>query len=179
MGIMTKKDKKDKAFIHKVDGAVEKTGTIVGAGGGGLAGAGAGAVIGTVVCPGLGTAIGAGVGALAGGSAGGALGKLTGKVVTGTRKLVTAAGREVTDALGQSGSKNSKKQSEPLISSAPSAPAISDVPYEDRPPVPAPRQYVAVTGPTSGQNSSSGSCPYPQNQVVGAPPAYEDINPPP
>ena len=40
------KDKKEKAFVHKIDGAVETTGKAVGGVGGGLTGAASGAVIG-------------------------------------------------------------------------------------------------------------------------------------
>jgi hypothetical protein len=41
------KDKKEKAFVHKIDGAVETTGKAVGGVGGGLTGAASGAVIGS------------------------------------------------------------------------------------------------------------------------------------
>ena len=100
-----------------MDDATTTTGTVVGAGGGGLAGAGTGAVIGTVICPGVGTLIGAGVGALAGGTAGGALGKVTGKAVVGARKMVTKA-------MGKESKKNAH-------ANGPSAPLIADVAYEE------------------------------------------------
>ena len=40
---------KEKAFVHKIDDAVETTGKAVGGVGGGLTGAGAGAIIGRVL----------------------------------------------------------------------------------------------------------------------------------
>ena len=41
-----KNPQKEKAFVHKIDDAVETTGKAVGGVGGGLTGAGAGAIIG-------------------------------------------------------------------------------------------------------------------------------------
>ena len=157
------------SFIHKVDDATTTAGTVVGAGGGGLAGAGTGAVIGTVVCPGLGTLLGAGVGALAGGAAGGALGKVTGQFVVGSRKLVTKVGRSV---LGEDKNKNKKnlQPSAPSIEGSPIVgqlrsgeirPAITDEIFDPPP--------YQLTDPAI-------TYPYPTIQNPNeAPPPYEEV----
>jgi len=87
---MAKDKKEQKAAIKTVDNVIEGTGKATGAVAGGLTGAAGGAVIGTLVCPGVGTAVGAAIGGIATGAAGKAIGGLAGKIVTGTRKGVTA-----------------------------------------------------------------------------------------
>lgn len=159
-------------------------------------------MIGTVICPGLGTLIGAGIGALGGGAAGGALGNVTGKLVVGSRKLVTKVGRSVlSDGKNKKDTPNKPTKQAPnppqqaiLGSSAPSAPAISDAPFQQQnyqstsqaaplmlhssnPYQPQPTQQGAPV-PMPRQHGHPGvQCPYPIGpNPTEPPPRYEEIH---
>merc|ERR1712037_172641 len=154
------KDKKEKAFVHKIDGAVETTGKAVGGVGGGLTGAASGAVIGTVICPG-----------------GAALGKLTGKVVTGVRKMGSGALRTVT-GHEKNATKSQKSDKTNLIeSSAPAIEASQNEPeafrymynYQQQATAP-PENATAAPYPVSADPSAPP--PYSQHDQFAAPPPY-------
>merc|ERR1712210_25384 len=159
------KDKKEKAFVHKIDGAVETTGKAVGGVGGGLTGAASGAVIGTVICPGIGTAVGAAAGAIGGTAGGAALGKLTGKVVTGVRKMGSGALRTVT-GHEKNATKSQKSDKTNLIES--SAPAIEASQNEPE----AFRYMYNYQQEATAPPENATAAPYPVSADPSAPPPY-------
>merc|ERR1712210_331712 len=164
------KDKKEKAFVHKIDGAVETTGKAVGGVGGGLTGAASGAVIGTVICPGIGTAVGAAAGAIGGTAGGAALGKLTGKVVTGVRKMGSGALRTVTGQKKNAAKSQKSDKTNLIESSAPAIEASQNEPEAFRYMYNYQQQATAPPYPVSADPSAPP--PYSQHDQSAAPPPY-------
>jgi len=118
----------------------------------------------------LGTAIGAGVGALATGAAGKAIGGFAGKVVTGSRKIVTKVGREAhllpKKDSEKTGPNNPRPTNQAAIE-APSAPNVNQTqPHRQAPPVPATAPPMAGAPPPYEAYADPNAAPPPYAYTV-------------